>query len=498
MPALVPFLWLALGALLQIFNGGRWTIAAAAWLAPVFLLHFSRRQKPVRGMIWLGFALLATIYISYRGLIPAPALATAAICALIALAALIPYLADRLLFPRLPGFLSTIVFPLTWAVADFAAARLSPYGTWGSAAYTQYGNLPLMQWASVTGTPGIAFLIAWFASVLNWAWDRKFEWRKVRTGLVVYAAVWSLAMMLGGARLVFSPAPQTSVRTATIAWPEGIMGQPEFLRALEPNLSNDERDELSTAFARIHDRFVEATRIEARAGAQIVVWPEATAMVFDKDEPALLGRARDVAREENVYLLIGVGTVFPDTERPFENKAVLIDPAGALVLSYAKAIPVPGFEAGISRCGKPVIQTQNSPFGKIAAAICFDLDFPSFIRQVGTANADLLLVPASDWEAIKLAHHVSATFRAIENGVTLVRATRWGLSAAVDPYGRLLGQLDAFSAPNQNMVAQVPVSGARTIYARFGDWFAWLCVAGFLALLVWRPGGVTNGEYLSG
>jgi hypothetical protein len=66
--------------------------------------------------------------------------------------------------------------------------------------------------------------------------------------------------LLGGARLVFSPAPEKSARVATIAWPEGTMGQPEFLRALEPNLSNDERDKLTTAFARIHDHFIEATR----------------------------------------------------------------------------------------------------------------------------------------------------------------------------------------------------------------------------------------------
>lgn len=294
-------------------------------------------------------------------------------------------------------------------------------------------------------------------------------------------------MILGGARLVFSPMPAKTARIAAIGWPEGILSQPEFLRALEPRLSGDERERLSIAFGRIHDHFLNASQREARAGTQIILWPEANAMVFHEDEPALLGRARALARDENAYLLMGVGTVFPGTDRPFENKAVLIDAAGAIVLSYVKAIPVPGFEARMSRRGKPLVLTQVSPFGRLAVAICYDLDFPSFLRQAGAAKADLLLVPASDWEAIKLLHHVSAAFRAIENGVTMVRATRWGLSAAVDPYGRVLAQLDPFVAPNQTMVAQVPVSSVRTIYAQFGDWFAWLCVAGFLALFAWRP-----------
>lgn len=485
MPNMLSILWLALGALLNLFSSGKWAIPVAAWLAPVFLLHFARLQSPVAGTLWLWLMLFGTIYWAYQGLIPAPGLATAAISALIAAASLLPFLADRLIAPHIPAFLSTLVFPLAWASVDFAAARWSPYGTWGSVAYTQYGNLALMQLASATGTVGITFLIAWFASVVNWAWEQHFEWAPLQTGVLVYAAVWSLVMLLGGARLVFSPTPEKSVRIAAIGWPEGIMAQTEFMRALEPNLSSDERGKLGSSFERIHDYFLDATRREARAGAKIIVWPEANAMVFRDAEEAFLQRARQLAREERIHVLMGLAVVYPGTPQPFENKAVLIDPAGADALSYVKAMPVPGFEARLSRRGKPQIRIDYSPHGKIATAICYDLDFPHFIRQVGMARADLFLVPASDWEAIKLLHHISAVFRAVENGVPMVRATRWGLSAAVDPYGRALAQLDPFIAPSQAMVAQVPLGGVPTLYGRFGDWFAWLCLAGILALSVW-------------
>jgi apolipoprotein N-acyltransferase len=486
MPTNAMLPWLALGTLLNLFSGGRWAIAVAAWLAPVFLLHFTRLQSPVSGMIWLWLALLVTTYWAYHGLIPAPGVAAVTISALIALANLLPFLVDRLLGPCIPGFVSTLVFPLAWAVVDFAAARLSPYGTWGSPAYTQYGNLPLMQLASVTGTVGITFLMAWFASVINWAWDQHFDWASTHTGLLIYVAACSVALFLGGARLVFSSIPEQSIRVAAIGWPEEIISQPDFMRALEPALSNDERTRLNLMFTRIHDYFLDATRREARAGAKLIVWPEANAMVFQEHESALLERVQHLAREENIHVLTGIGVVFHGATQPFENKAVLIDPAGAIALHYVKAIPVPGFEAQISRRGKPRIETADSVHGKIAAAICYDLDFPGFIRQVGTAQSDLLLVPSSDWEAIKLAHHISAVFRAVENGVPMVRATRWGLSAAVDAQGRVLAQVDPFISTNQAMVAQVAVGGVRTLYARFGDWFGWLCVAGLLALCAWR------------
>ena len=111
------------------------------------------------------------------------------------------------------------------------------------------------------------------------------------------------------------------------------------------------------------------------------------------------------------------------------------------------------------------------------------MDFPQFVRQAGKAGTDIMLVPASDWEPIKHLHHAMAVFRAVENGASLVRATRWGNSTAVDSFGRTLAIMDSFSSAQNMMVAEVPISGVRTIYSKLGDWFAWLCIAGLLGLV---------------
>jgi apolipoprotein N-acyltransferase len=110
-----------------------------------------------------------------------------------------------------------------------------------------------------------------------------------------------------------------------------------------------------------------------------------------------------------------------------------------------------------------------------------DLDFPSYIRQAGRARSDILLAPYGDWETIKDLHAEMAAFRAVENGFSLIRPARGGVSTASDPFGRVLATMDEFSAKQRIMVAQVPISGVSTIYARFGDWFAWLCASGLLA-----------------
>ena len=78
-----------------------------------------------------------------------------------------------------------------------------------------------------------------------------------------------------------------------------------------------------------------------------------------------------------------------------------------------------------------------------------------------------------------------AVFRAIENGMSVVRQTDRGLSIAVDPYGRVLAQTDFFGATDRTIVAQVPMEPVATIYSAFGRWLEWLAPIGLLFLVVW-------------
>jgi apolipoprotein N-acyltransferase len=78
-----------------------------------------------------------------------------------------------------------------------------------------------------------------------------------------------------------------------------------------------------------------------------------------------------------------------------------------------------------------------------------------------------------------------ATFRAIENGFSLVRPTSHGFSAAADYQGRVLGLTDYFTSEDPVMIAYVPIKGVTTIYSRIGDLFAWLCMAGLVAAIAW-------------
>ncbi len=485
------WLWLVSAAVLSLFSGGRWAIPLAVWFAPLFLLRFVRFQRPLWGYLLASLVRAAAAAVTLQGIIPAPAVIFYPLVLFLALLTSLPYLADRLITPRLSGFTGTLVFPTAYITVEYLGS-FGPFGAFSSMANTQYGNLPLMQLAAVTGLYGITFLITWFATVVNWAWERGFAWAQVRGGVLLYAGILSAVLLAGGARLALFPPQATQVRVAGLSAPQAAV------TTLNQKLSMDTTMALMagkasladvalarSAYAPVADDLLARSQQEARAGAKIVVWPEAGASVLQADEPALIQRAGALAQQEGIYLDLGLAVILNHAAAgapAVKDEAVLLDPAGKVVWTYEKTHLVPFQETGLIVPGDGKLPWVDTPVGRLSNGICFDLDFPSLARQAGKAGVALMLVPSNDWREIDPLHTQNAAFRAIENGFTLVRQTSNGLAMTVDYQGRVLAASDYFTTGQQVMVAYVPVRGVRTLYAAVGDVFAWLCVLGLVAL----------------
>src|SRR5512141_702294 len=91
------WLWLAGAAVLSLFTGGRWAIPLAVWLAPVFLLHFTRTRRPFSGYLLVGLVRAAAGAVALQGVIPAPAYFFYPIVVTLTFVTSLPYLADRLI-----------------------------------------------------------------------------------------------------------------------------------------------------------------------------------------------------------------------------------------------------------------------------------------------------------------------------------------------------------------------------------------------------------------
>ena len=94
-----------------------------------------------------------------------------------------------------------------------------------------------------------------------------------------------------------------------------------------------------------------------------------------------------------------------------------------------------------------------------------------------------MLIPGNDPQADDPYHTQVTTFRAIENGYSLVRQASNSLAMTVDYEGHVLSASDYYTTDSKVMVASVPMQGVRTIYATIGDLFAWLSVAGLVVLI---------------
>jgi apolipoprotein N-acyltransferase len=485
---------LAAALVTYLVSNGRWIVPVAAWIAPVFLIRFVRTRRPFWGLCLAFVGLTGVAYVSWWGMVPAPGVLYFVIVTTITAGQLAPVAIDRLLCSRFDGVARTLILPCAVVSCEFASFAISPYGTWGALGYTQFPNLPLLQLVSVTGLCGVAFLIGWFAAVVNDAWEKAFVWSRFRRTACSFAAVSAIVLIGGAMRLAFFPPMAETVRIASITAPDDLLDGVNLTKlgeTLRVRFGSSIPDVVWRALVRntqpLNAYLTAQSRREAQAGAKVVFWPEGQAVAAKESEAELIELGRQTARGESIYL--GMGMVVMQRENQelkIENRFLFLDPEGHTLFDYTKQNPVPGGEArsAVIPLHDYRLPTVGTPYGRIAAAICFDMDFPRFIRQAGEAGADMILAPSNDWRAIDPLHTQMACLRGIELGCAVLRHTSNGLSQAVDYEGHVLARMDHFTTRGNErvMVTHVPVHGRPTFYARFGDVFSWGCVLGLAAL----------------
>lgn len=486
MKRLLPFVWLAVAAGLTCLANLNEPISLAAWLGPVFLLRFVRESRLLVGAGVGLLAQTAAMFLAFRTMIPLPAAPLLGLLLLTGSLALLPYFADRSLRKRLSCSVASLLLPAGAVCMEFAKGWLGDgVPTWGSPAYTQQGVPALLQLVSVTGTWGLIFLLHWLAPVVNNLWDEGISSPGARRAALLFAGVMTLVAAGGEARLKLAPVANT-VRVAGVVPVPGLdwLSSPEMALPLgEAEKIRTNPEQYRPGARKIQDHLFEATEREARSGAQVVAWSEMAAWVFSDDEPALLGRASEIAKRWNIHLLIGVATLPLKGEKLVDNRAILFDPSGATAWSYRKTHLVPGSEEKLSLAGDGQPKVASTGVGRLVGAVCYDMDFPATIRRLA-ADADILFAPSHDYQAIREVHARMAVLRAIENGVAMVRPTANGAGIATDAYGRTLAWVGYQRSGGASLVAQVPQHGVRTVYSRWGDWFAWLCTMALGALLL--------------
>lgn len=476
-------LFLLLLGVVNFFSSGRWVFAPAAWIATIFALRYLHGQTGWRPWVPFFLVLWLSTALAWVEATPMGGIAHWIFMGVNILFGLLPFVVERWLVRRwararagdLP-FVATLIFPAVMVIMEFFTSTSNPIGNFGVAGYSQFGFAPFVQLTAVTGMLGLTFVMAWFASVVNWAWTyHQFAWAKVQKGVAAYTAVLLLILTYGMVRLWTAPTVE-SQPTVPIA---GFTLHPIDAERLMPLFSTDLAAFRAETQAR-HADYLAETAVAAQNGAKIILWPEGAGLGTTEDVATLLAQGQTLAREQGIYLAMPVFTLFPSEEnRPAENVLHIADPTGEIVLSHVK---YGGNIIEGSLAGSGALQAIETPYGTLSGIICWDTDFPATVRQAGEMGVDILLSPARDWAGIDPMHGQMATFRALENGLSIVRVADGGWSLVGDAHGRVLTH-----SPSETsyLTGNVPTQGMPTLYAQFGDWLGWVAVALFLFLAGW-------------
>ncbi|WP_406648090.1 apolipoprotein N-acyltransferase [Aliisedimentitalea scapharcae] len=379
---------------------------------------------------------------------------------------------------------------LFWAVAFGLAARTGGQG-WGAVlALTVWMSMAEFARAYVlTGLPWAAFGQFWIdtpaAQVLQWIGPQGLAVLTVFAGLSVGLAARPGVRLLGRA-LALLPAMLGVALALALPEPSAFATGEKVVRLVQPNAPQDQK--WDPAYRDLFfSRQMGFTAAEGELGQpDLIVWPETAVPVMMEHSGSVFDRIALQAGGAQVIL----GQQRSDGEKYFNSLAV-IDPQGNLIARYDKRHLVPfgeyvpfgdllarvgifgfatqmgsGFSPGTD---EPIVTLTG--FGAVRPLICYEAVFPEEI-QSGSQRPDLLVQITNDaWFGTysgPYQHLVQARMRAIEQGVPMIRAANTGVSAVIDPAGRLVASLALGQAGFVD--ARVPKPVQATLYSRSGDW----------------------------
>jgi apolipoprotein N-acyltransferase len=237
-------------------------------------------------------------------------------------------------------------------------------------------------------------------------------------------------------------------------------------------------------------RSMEAVLDPRQGKPKMIIWPETPGPFYYYSDPTFRRYATDLARTTGAYFLFGT-IAYAHRDQPL-NSAVLLAPTGEVVDRYDKMFLVPFGEfvpplfSFVNRITKeagdftPGDRVVVFPIGghALGTFICYESAFPDLVRRFALSGADVLANISNDGyfgRSAALRQHLKLVrMRAAENRRWIVRATNDGITATIDPAGRITQSLK----PAREEAARMRFGYVRevTFYTRYGDWFAWPCL----------------------
>ncbi|MGD9015072.1 MAG: apolipoprotein N-acyltransferase [Candidatus Omnitrophota bacterium] len=417
-------------------------------------------------------------------------------------------LAVSLIRPRHNALTGSLIIACLWVGLEYLRSHLFTGFSWALLGYSQYLNLPIIQIAKITGVWGVSFLVMsinlWIYLMLNARFAPLDKKQKFALPIIGYALVLVLlSISLGyGFYELYSKSQLTNQQTIRISVIQGNIPQ-----AIKWEKS---------ARGGILGEYQRLSRLAAADSPDLVIWPEAALPGIMEQDIYLKRTLQEFVSNIGIPFLVGIVNL---DDHNYYNSATLISQQGEFMQRYDKlhlvpfgeyiplkrifgfletVVPIgdfsPGKEYAVFNLDKSM-SVSLSPSSNLAdwhlvrpefgVLICFEDIFPQLSRNFVRKGADFLVNITNDaWfgDTSSPYQHLSASvFRAVENGVYLVRAANTGISGFITPEGRI------YPLINKAAGKQTFISGYLTqeitifpkknsLYTQWGDWFVLVCL----------------------
>jgi apolipoprotein N-acyltransferase len=397
-----------------------------------------------------------------------------------------------------------VMAPFLWVAVELARTRITGF-PWNLLGTCQVDNIPLARITTVTGVYGVSFEIF----VVNTALAAAFLVKRNRRATLVIAAL-SAALVLQMGNWI-KPASLVADRSAVLLQENvPILDSSDWTKDLFQHTLD--------AFTGMSEAAVNRAGSSEQRRPDLIVWPESPAPFYTGD-PLFRDSVSGLAKRSQTWVLVGSLGVRNATEAPQQgtqvfNSGALVSPAGAWTARYDKVHLVPfgeylpfrrlfwfaagltkevgDFSRGVSRAPLTADDKQLGVF------ICYESVFPDEIRRFARDGAQVFVNISNDgWygDSGAYAQHLAqARMRAVENSRWLLRSTNTGVTAAIDPYGRIVATVPRKT--RTTLVAPYAITNVTTFYTRHGDWFAYVCAIISLGALLMRFSPAKKGQKL--
>ena len=380
---------------------------------------------------------------------------------------------------RMAGVLRLLALPALWTAVEFVKYIAPVVDNWWFVllAKSQWRFPPALQILSVTGFPGLTFLV--MLSNVALAFFLLKAWREHKLDRLSAAALMIVILVVGWGAVTIPKPPQ---ETFSIAATVDLANQDPEIQKLSRLPAGREgyytdTPEMSQA---IFDVNAELTRKVVDKRGTFVVWPENE--FADADDARFIGQLGKLAQEIGAYIVADVVWRAPTG---MHDTALMVGPEGKEIGRRAKINTTSGEVNHGFVPGPKDFPVFDTPHGKVGIGVCWDRHRLWITRELVRAGAQIVLMPVDDdfnhsrW--FPAFHASDSVFRAVENRVAFGSGTTNGISLVVDPYGRVMAE----SGINERtaIIGKTFTVSGKTIYTRFGDWFGWLMVVGVVTMV---------------